>query len=96
MRRLPKFALIGFLGYAVATAGPEQQTAIIDGTLAIKDAALDACQRQGSLCAQAIGYAGSAISGAMNDDPAPWLDDPAKRGPPNKSQTVAPRRDERG
>lgn len=96
MRRLTKFAMFGFLGYAIATASPEQQTAIIAGTLAIKDAALDACQREGSLCAQAIGYAGSAVSGAMNDDPAPWLDDPEKRVAPKPSQTDVPRRDASG
>jgi len=80
MPRLFKFAILGFLAYAVVTATPVQQAAIVDGGLAVKDAAIDACQREGSLCARAIDAVTSAVSGSMTETGAPWLDDQSKRG----------------
>ena len=52
--RLYKFALAGYLAYAVVTATPEQQTRMIDGGAAMMGAAFEACQREDGLCARAI------------------------------------------
>lgn len=80
MPRLVKLAVLGFLVYAVATASDEQQSAMIAGGLAIRDAIAEACTRDGSLCTEAIGYLGARFT-APSTGPAatPWLDDPMKR-----------------
>ena len=79
MPRLFKFAILGFLTYAVVTATPAQQAEIARGGLAIKDAAVEACQRDGSFCVRAIEYLTSAFAGHMRETDAPWLDDQSKR-----------------
>ena len=79
MPRLIKFALFGFLAYAVVTATPAQQAEIGQGVVAIKDAAVEACTREGSLCARVVNHAMGAVSGAMTDEPAPYFDDDPKR-----------------
>jgi len=79
MPRLYKFALLGFVSYALVTASPAQQSDIGQGLLAIKNAALDACTVEGRLCTRAIDSALSAFSSALSDDPAPWLDEQSKR-----------------
>jgi hypothetical protein len=75
MRRLTKIAIAGFLGYAVATASPAQQSAIIGGTLAIKDAAVDACTRDGALCTGAISSLTSGFSSLFHDRGKRWMDE---------------------
>ena len=82
MPRLYKFALLGFVAYALVTASPAQQSDIGQGLLAIKDAAVDACTIEGRLCTRAINYAMTALSSALSDEPAPWMDDQSKRVPP--------------
>jgi hypothetical protein len=82
MPRLYKFALLGFIAYALVTASPAQQSEIGQGLLAIKDAAVDACTIEGRLCTRAIDYALSALSSTLSDDPAPWMDDQSKRTQP--------------
>jgi hypothetical protein len=77
--RLYKVLFFGFLAYAVATARPETQGQIIGGGLAIKDAAIEACQREDSLCSNAIAWMGSTVSRSLNDNDARWLDEPHKR-----------------
>lgn len=79
MPRLFKFAIFGFLTYAVLTATPAQQAEMVRGGLAIKDAAIEVCQREGSLCFRAFESLRSAISGPMQETAAPWLDDQANR-----------------
>lgn len=84
MPRLLKLALLGFLAYAVATASDEQQLAMIAGGLAVRDAAVAACTREGSLCTQAVDTLAVRLSGPSSgagDAPSPWLDDPDKRLP---------------
>ncbi len=81
MPRLYKIALLGFLGYALVTASPAQQSEIGQGLLAMKDAAVDACTRKESLCTRALDYAASAVTSALSDEPAPWMDDQSKREP---------------
>ena len=89
MPRLYKIVLTGFFAYAVVTATPAQQAEIGRGLLAIKDAALDACTRNGSPCTRAVDYAMTFVSGAMSDQPAPWMDDASKRSAPvSPSPTV--------
>jgi hypothetical protein len=73
-----KLVLLGFLAYAVATASDEQQSAMIAGGLAVRDAVADACTREGSLCAEAISAVGARFS-APSSGTTPWLDDPARR-----------------
>jgi hypothetical protein len=85
MPRLYKFAIFGFLAYAVVTATPDQQAEMGRGLLAIKNAAVEACTRDGSLCSQALSYAAATISGAMSNDPAPWMDEQSKRVQPPAS-----------
>ena len=82
MPRLYKFALLGFVAYALVTASPAQQSDIGQGLLAIKDAAVDACTIEGRLCTRAINHAMTALSSALSDEPAPWMDDQSKRVPP--------------
>lgn len=79
MPRLYKFAIFGFLAYAVVTATPAQQAEIGRGLLAMKNAAVEACTREESPCTLAIDYAVSTVSGAMSDKPAPWMDETQKR-----------------
>lgn len=90
MPRLYKFALLGFVAYALVTASPAQQSEIGQGLLAIKDAAVDACTIEGRLCTRAVDYGLSALSSTLSDDPAPWMDDQSKRTPP-PVQTAPPR-----
>ncbi|MEW5961983.1 MAG: hypothetical protein AB1749_00325 [Pseudomonadota bacterium] len=78
MPRLVKLVLLGFLAYAVATASDEQQSAMIAGGLAVRDAVAEACTRQGSLCAEAISSLGARFT-PSSAGTTPWLDDPAKR-----------------
>lgn len=85
MPRLIKFAIFGFLAYAVVTATPAQQAEIGQGVVAIKDAAIEACTREGSLCARVIAYVTGAVGNSLSDEPAPWLDDQAKRPMPPKA-----------
>ena len=91
MPRLYKFALIGFLAYAVVTATPDQQAEMGRGVLAIKNAAVEACTREGSLCAKALSYAAATVNGAMSDEATPWMDEQSKRvqppAPPARTQT---------
>ncbi len=82
MPRLYKFALLGFIAYALVTASPAQQSEIGQGLLAIKDAAVDACTIEGRLCTRAIDYALSVLNSALSDDPAPWMDEQSKRVQP--------------
>jgi hypothetical protein len=84
MPRLIKFALFGFLAYAVVTATPERQAEIGRGVLAVKDAAIEACTRENSLCARVADHAMKAVSGALTDAPAPYFDDDPKRKPASK------------
>jgi len=90
MPRLYKFALLGFMAYALVTASPAQQSAIGQGLLAIKDAAVDACTVEGRLCTLAIDYALSAVGSALSDNPTPWMDEQSKRvEPPPQSAPPA-------
>lgn len=73
--RLYKFALAGYLAYAVVTATPEQQTRMIDGGVAMMGAAFEACQREDGLCARAIGSLTATVSQSLTEGPAPWMDD---------------------
>ena len=90
MRRLPKVLIFGFLGYAVVTATPDQQTRILDGIGAIRDAALEACQREDSLCARAIAYVGTAVGQSLSDAPKPWMDEESKKPARNAVQVRLP------
>lgn len=85
--RLYKVLAVGFLGYAVAAATPEQQSRIVDGALAVKDAALDACVREDGLCARGLQSLGSAVGGLLSDGPAPWMDEGQR---PGSRVTVTP------
>ncbi len=85
MPRLIKFALFGFLAYAVVTATPAQQAEMGQGLVAIKDAAVEACTREGSLCARAIEFATGTLGKSLSDQPTPWLDDESKRTAPPKA-----------
>ncbi len=82
MPRLYKFAIIGFLAYAVVTATPDQQAEMGRGLVAIKNAAFEACTRDGSLCTQALSYAAATFTGGMSNEPAPWIDEQSKRVQP--------------
>jgi hypothetical protein len=88
MRRLPKILIFGFLVYAVVTATPDQQTRILDGMGAIRDAAIEACQREGSLCSRAFQYVGTAVSQSLTDDPKPWMDDEGKRAATGQTESL--------
>lgn len=90
MPRLYKFALLGFIAYALATASPAQQSEVGQGLLAIKDAAVDACTVEGRLCTRAIDSALSALNSRLSDEPAPWMDEESKRVQP-PPQTTSPR-----
>jgi hypothetical protein len=89
MPRLYKFALLGFVAYALVTASPAQQSEIGQGLLAIKDAAVDACTIEGRLCTRLLEYVQTTLSSALSDEPAPWLDEQSKRAQP--PQTAPPR-----
>jgi hypothetical protein len=89
MPRLIKFAVTGFVVYAVVTASPAHQAEIGRGLLAIKDAAVDACTRENSPCTIAVTYAVSTLSGVMSDQPAPWMDNAQSRSS-STSQTALP------
>lgn len=91
MPRLYKCALLGFIAYALVTASPAQQSAIGQGLLAIKDAAIDACTIEDRLCTRAIDYALSAAGNALSDNPAPWMDDQSKRVEPPPQSPPSPR-----
>ena len=78
--RLYKFALIGYLTYAVVVATPEQQTRMIDGGLAVAGAAFEACQREDGLCARAIASLTATVSQSLTDGPSPWMDNGARPG----------------
>ena len=94
MPRLYKFALIGFLAYAVVTATPDQQAEMGRGLLAIKNAAVEACTREGSVCAQALSHAAASVNGALSDEATPWMDEQSKRvqppAPPVRTQHPGP------
>ncbi len=80
MRRLPKILIGGFLAYAVVAASPEQQARMLDGALAVKDAAFEACTREDGMCAQAISGLMAALGPTLHDGPDPWMDEDDKRG----------------
>jgi hypothetical protein len=90
MPRLYKFALFGFLAYAMVTATPAQQAEIGRGVVAIKDAAFGACTRSDSPCTLAVEYAMTVVSGAMSNEPAPWMDD-SRKEPVSIPQSVTVR-----
>jgi hypothetical protein len=92
MPRLYKFALIGFLAYAVVTATPDQQAEMGRGLLAIKNAAVEACTREGSICARAVSSVAATVAGAMSNEATPWMDEQSKRVQPPEppARTQAP------
>ena len=67
MFRVFKLALVALLAYAIATATPTQQVAVIQGARALGEAVVAACTREDSLCQRGIGLLTSALPGA-NDD----------------------------
>ena len=85
--------MIGFLTYAIATAAPQQQSAIIDGTLAIKDAVFEACTREDSICARAIQYISQSVSGSLTEGSKPWMDEEGKRPRASGGLSGAPTRE---
>lgn len=91
--RLYKFALIGYLTYAVVTATPEQQSRMIDGGLAVAGAAFEACQREDGLCARAIASLTATVSQSLTEGPAPWMDEGTRTGvtvtPPDRPHTTS-------
>jgi hypothetical protein len=87
MPRLYKLALIGFLAYALVTASPAQQSEIGQGILAAKNAAVDACTIEGRLCTSILNYAWTTLSGALSNEPAPWMDEQSKRVQPPPART---------
>ena len=71
MSRLFKFAIFGLLAYAIVTATPAQQSAMIEGGIAVKDAVIDACLREGGLCTSAIAHLKSTVDGDVQGTPQP-------------------------
>jgi hypothetical protein len=67
MFRVFKLALVALLAYAIATATPTQQIAVMQGARAVGEAAIDACTREGSPCQRAIALLQSASSRIRND-----------------------------
>jgi hypothetical protein len=67
MIRVFKLALVALLAYAIATATPTQQLAVMQGARAVGEAAFDACTREGSPCQRAIALLQSASSRIRND-----------------------------
>lgn len=82
MPRLYKIVLFGFMAYVIATASPDHQARMAGGLLAIKDAAVDACTREGSLCTSAISGLVALAGNTLNENAAPWLDEQSKRVEP--------------
>jgi hypothetical protein len=89
MPRLYKFVLFGFFAYAVVTASPDQQARMGAGLVAVKDAAIEACTRDGAPCTSALQYVGGAVTQTLRDEPAPWLDEQSKQSAP-LSQSITP------
>jgi hypothetical protein len=93
MARLFKFAIFGIAAYAIATATPSQQVAMLDGLTALKDAITDACQRDGSPCTRAISQLRSVLVGfkdsgeTSGDSKPPWPDYPSPRSVDPKPET---------
>lgn len=54
MFRIIKILLLFLSAYAIVTATPAQHQDMIKGVLAFKDAFLEACVREGSLCTLAL------------------------------------------
>ena len=73
MFRVFKFGLLALLAYAIATAAPTQQGAMIQGARALGEAVIDACTRAGSPCRRAIALLQSTFvsSGALDNSNKP-------------------------
>jgi hypothetical protein len=54
MFRLLKVGLLAVLAYAIATAAPTQQAAMLEGARALGEAVVDTCTRDGSPCQRAM------------------------------------------
>jgi hypothetical protein len=63
MFRLFNFAFIGLLAYAIVTATPAQQSEMLEGGIAMKEAVADACLREDGLCTSVIAHLKSAVDG---------------------------------
>lgn len=88
MRHLLRLVFSAFAVYAVGAATPEQQARMIDGALAVKDAAFSACTRPEGLCSRVFSHAASAVGRSLWGETRPpaervWLDDPARRPAPD-------------
>lgn len=68
MFRVFKLALVAILVYAIATARPTQQVAVIQGARALGKAVVAACTREGSPCQRAIALLKSALASARIND----------------------------
>ena len=54
MFRLLKVGLLALLAYAIATAAPTQQAAMLEGARALGEAVVGTCTREGSPCQRGI------------------------------------------
>lgn len=61
MYRVIKWGFVSLLAYAAVTATPAQQLAMLQGVLALKDALLSACEREGSPCTKMIASAKAVL-----------------------------------
>jgi hypothetical protein len=57
MYRIAKWCIIFLLAYASVTGTPAQQAAMLNGLVALREAVIEACRREKSVCTDAVLFA---------------------------------------